>query len=1146
MTAASELPGGTVTFLFTDIEGSTRLLEELGRELYGELLARHNQLLRAAFATSGGIEVDRQGDAFFAVFRSAGSAVAAAVEAQRALANEGWPNEVQVRVRMGLDTGEAALREDSYVGLAVHVAARVAAAARGGQVLVTSTTAKIVERDLPSGATLRDLGERFLTGLERPERLAALELDDLPHTVSVEAPPGHAAVRAQSPLLERDAEVAALRALVDAARDGNGRLVAIEGSAGIGKTRLLGEVRVSADAMGLRVLSARGGELEREFAFGLVRQLFEPLLASVSSEARKELLAGSAGLAAPLFIESAPGEPPPTGDAAFAILHGLYWLAANIALGRPTLLLVDDIHWGDAPSLRWLAFVARRLEGLALVLAVGSRPPQQSEQEALLTELLSDPAAVLFRPGSLGVESVAILARDVFSAEPDPVFCAACAEATGGNPLYLRALLITLAAAGVEPTAESSAHVEEVGPEPVARAVSLRLSRLPPAAEALAQAIAVLGQAAELGLAASLAGLDRSAAVEAAAALVRAELLRPGLELDFAHPVVRAAVYESIGIADRTDAHRRAARLLADAGAEPEQTASHLLLIPPEADPFAVAILRDAARRALSRGAPDASVTYLRRALAEMRAGEERSETLAELGVAERGVDVAASIEHLGEAVELIDDPVRHAEVALQYGLAQMYVNADPVGTVKLLRGALDRLEGGSSELSELIEAMIMSTALGGDPEQYPTAREQISGLDESSLSGGLGTDIVLATLAHFEMRQGADRARTIALAERSIASGRIERTAGYSLYYPPNALGVAGEVVAATAFYDRAVGHARRGGDLLTLAGLLGFRGSLATEQGELLSAEQDLREGFELSKQNGVAGSVLYSAAWLAEFLVERGALGEAEAILGELGLPEQVPVSMHFIFFLTARGRLRLAQRKAESALEDFLAIGRIANAVEIHNPAFRPWRAHAAAAQHALGRDGEARELATEELGLARRWGSPRTIGVSLGALALASPPADRERLLREAVEVLAASPSRLEHARALVDLGAALRRGKSRSDARDVLRQGVELAQRCGAAPLAERGNEELAATGARPRKILVSGLASLTASERRVAQLAAEGLSNKDIAQALFVTVKTVEVHLSNVYRKLEIGSRHQLAGALVAEHAVVPVPAVT
>ena len=213
----------------------------------------------------------------------------------------------------------------------------------------------------------------------------------------------------------------------------------------------------------------------------------------------------------------------------------------------------------------------------------------------------------------------------------------------------------------------------------------------------------------------------------------------------------------------------------------------------------------------------------------------------------------------------------------------------------------------------------------------------------------------------------------------------------------------------------------------------------------------------------------------------------------------------------------------------------ADGNAAESVEIHNPAFVPWRSQAALALHQLGRTEEAQALAREELELSRSWGAPRTVGVSLRALGLVEGGQAGEQLLREAVEVLEDSPARLEHARALVDLGALLRRGNSRSEARKFLREGVELAHRCGATALVARGNDELAATGAHPRTIMLSGLDSLTASERRVAQMAAEDMSNKEIAQALFVTVKTVEQHLGRVYRKLDIGSRRELGAALAA-----------
>jgi predicted ATPase len=210
-----------------------------------------------------------------------------------------------------------------------------------------------------------------------------------------------AALPPQPALLEREAEIAAIQSLVAAARGGAGRLLVVEGRAGMGKTRLVGVARAAAQAAGLEVLAARAGELEQEFAFGVVRQLFEPLLARASAEERAELTAGAAGLALPLFRQpNAAGQE--ATDTSFAMLHGLYWLAANLAMRRPALLAIDDLHWADVASLRWIAYLARRLEGLPLLVAVAARPPEQGLQAALLTEVLADPAAVVVRPGALG------------------------------------------------------------------------------------------------------------------------------------------------------------------------------------------------------------------------------------------------------------------------------------------------------------------------------------------------------------------------------------------------------------------------------------------------------------------------------------------------------------------------------------------------------------------------------------------------------------------------------------------------------------------------------------------------------------------------------------------------------------------------
>src|SRR5436309_2705930 len=276
-------------------------------------------------------------------------------------------------------------------------------------------------------------------------------------------------------MLEREAELAALAATLDAAGAGDGRLVVVEGSAGIGKTRLLAEVRALARAAEMQVLSARGGELEGEFAFGIVRQLFEAPLAAATPELRADLLSGAAGLSGSLFASA----PTPSGEGAessFAMLHGLYWLAANFASRTPTLVVVDDLHWADEPSLRWLHYLARRLEGLPLLLLMGTRPPEQATLPALVGELLADPAAVVIRPAVLGRESGAALAGQRLGKEPAAAFAAALETGSGGNPLYLIALLDAVLQQGLAPTAENAPRVLELGPRAVSYGVATRLA----------------------------------------------------------------------------------------------------------------------------------------------------------------------------------------------------------------------------------------------------------------------------------------------------------------------------------------------------------------------------------------------------------------------------------------------------------------------------------------------------------------------------------------------------------------------------------------------------------------------------------------------------------------------------------------------
>ena len=1132
MATKKNLPEGTVSFLFSDIEGSTRLLKQLGRERYGEILRRHNDVLRRAFADHGGIEIDRQGDAFFFVFRSAGAAVAAAVAAQRAMADAEWPDDGRVRVRIGLHTGEASISGDSYVGFAVHQAARLGDLGHGGQILASRTTAALVEHELPPELRVRDLGETRMPGLDRPEAIFQIVADGLPDRfppIGVRRPSAAPAPPEGPRLLEREAEVAALRAYVDSAASGAGRLVAIEGRAGIGKSRLLAEARAVAAESGLTVLVARGGELEADFAYGVVRQLFEPILAAAGSDERSELLGGPAAQAASLFDKvDDSGIDDDESDVSFAVLHGLYWLAANLAIRRPALLLIDDLHWADGPSLRWLTHLQRRLDGLPLLVVVGTRPPDQSQMEIRLTEILGDPAAAVVRPTALSWQSAQVLAREQFGCEPDASFVDACWSATGGNPLFLQALLDTLGREGIEPRGENAEAVLEIGPAPVTRAVSLRLSRLPSEARLLARAVAVLGGRAELRHAAALADLDPGLASHTATALARADVLGYELPLEFTHPVIRTAVYEDMSAGERVAAHRRAATILAEARAEPEHVAAHLEQTIPDGDPFVVTTLHKAALRALQRGSSDVAVSLLSRALGEPPAEDQRGEIVRALGLAQRLLDNREAIRLLSEAFELVSDPGRRARIGIELGRCLLRAN-EPETAIDAFRKARAVLAGADRELDESIWSEVINVGWF-QPEHIAASERELATLDVGRLHGGVGSDLLRTALAFDAARKGVNRTRAIELARAAVAPQRIDLLGARGLHLATLTLATAGVPDEALAVYDRVLHAAYARGDNVLASAAALFRAHTQIRRGDLSAAEADIARFSELMAWETAQ---MYAAAFRTELAVERGELDRAEALVRESGLPEQIPANGNLTFFQLSRAKLRLEQHRYDDAVRELEALRDNLAALGVDDSLLYDWRAHLALACHAAGRHDDAVRLALDAVDRARVWGAPNSVGVALRALGLIEGGVSGQKLLREAVDVLEPAQTRLEYARALVELGAALRRGNKRSDSREYLRQGLELAHKLGASALEDRAQTELAATGARPRRLMLSGVESLTPSERRVAEMAADNMTNKEIAQALFVTPKTVEVHLSSVYRKLEISSRAQLGGAL-------------
>jgi DNA-binding CsgD family transcriptional regulator len=935
-------------------------------------------------------------------------------------------------------------------------------------------------------------------------------------------------------LVGRARELEALDTALAGARAGSGRLVVIEGRPGLGKSALLAEARDRAAARGTRVLTARGNELERDFAFGVALQIFEGAVGAARGSDRDALFTGAAGHAACLFEGAGPMGDPPGAERAFSLLHGLYWIAVNLAERAPLLVAVDDADRADDPSLRFLLYLAQRLDELPIAVVASIRPGEPDAPTEPLAQLAAHRLATLIRLEPLAPERVAQVVRGDAFPEADDVFCAACATVTGGNPFLLHELLGVLRDEGVAPTAAATGRLRQVRPETVVRTVLVRLGRLPAGAPQLARAVAVLGDDAGLRHAASLAGLEVAAAAEAADALAASDILRPGEPLAFAQPLVREAIYADIPAAERSHNHARAARLLHDEGVPAERVASHLLAGHPSGEAEVVGTLRSAAARALERGAPDSAARYLRRALDEPPPAGVRADLLVELGQAEAASGVPGAVDRLREAVRLMSDPRRRARTLLSLGRT-LYTNGRFPEAADAFDHGLQELGEADDELAVELEAGYV-TAARLELSTRSLAQRRLAPILERAGSGATAAERVLFAHVAFEramLGKGAEQVR--GLAERALDGGALlehETAEGMAFYVAVCALIWADGFESAEEALDAAVEDARRRGSVMAFATASHFRAYTLLGRGRIVEAMADAHSVVD-SARYGWELELPATHAFLSRALLARGDLEEAERLLVLPGTGVRWADTAPFSFFLDARGRLALARGRAEEALADFRECGRRQTAMQMPNPAIIPWRSHAALALAQLGETDRARSLAAEELALARAFGASTAIGVALGAAGVIAGGQEGIERLGEAVAVLEGSPAKVEHAAAMTDLGAALRRSGQRSAAREPLRTALDIAHRCGALAVAERASEELVAAGARPRRAVLSGRDALTPSERRVAEMAARGLSNREIAQSLFVTLKTVEWHLRNAYGKLGITSRRELTPAL-------------
>jgi DNA-binding CsgD family transcriptional regulator len=943
-------------------------------------------------------------------------------------------------------------------------------------------------------------------------------------------------------LLEREHVLGAIdTALGAAVAPGRGSVALVCGPAGIGKSSVLEAALPLAGAHGLTVLRARGAESESGFPFGGALQLLERAVAGAAGhrpvagatgqdDAAAALLSGAAELARPVLEgRFLAGEGGPVASA----VHGLFWLTVNLAARAPLALVVDDLHALDDPTLTYLLYLQRRIEELPVVLLGATRLTERHGRPAL-AELVLAPEVMALSLEPLGEESVARIVRRELDPAAEDSFCRACARVSGGNPFYLAEALRELSRERTPTNREGARRLEQIEPRAVSRAVLLRLARAPEGAVALAQAAAVLGPGVELALVAGLAGLPAAAALDGAEALIAAAILQRADPIEFTHALIAAAIASDLSASRRGALHLRAAELLRERHVPPERIVGHLMAAPPSARAEHVEILATAAAHALEAGVPALAAGYLERALAEPPAtAERRAELLLELARAEIATDPRAASDHLQQARELGVGGHRAGELALALGRA-LYVSGRHGPAARVFLAGAEGLRE-HDPLARELQAWFISASvfvaelrpratelarrLAATPPAHPTPAERA----------------VIAQVAAQQVIAGVPLWRVRPLAELAWGEGRLladETCDGYSWMHVTAVHLWGGDYARAREVAEQVLDDARRRGSVMAFATASYIRASAWLWEGSLLECLADVERTLDVHRRYGwtmFLGAAHYVAI---EAHLERGELDAAEA-LAALAADQRFAGSAEGAMLRFARARLWLARERPREALGELEALAAEAARSHVDAPRLLPVWEPLASALHRLGEPQRARAVLAEG---ERRASEAQLADVLARVLVARSRLEDGLQALetlQAAVDSARASQSRLELARAQVELGARLRRAGRRSDSREALREGLEVANRCGASVLEARAREELAVLGSRPRRAQRSGWEALTASELRVVRLAADGLTNREIAESLFVTPKTVEYHLRNAFMKLDVSSRAQLTGAL-------------
>ena len=928
-------------------------------------------------------------------------------------------------------------------------------------------------------------------------------------------------------LLGRTDELAQLEAKADLAVAGRGQAVVLRGPSGIGKTQLLRTAEQRFAARGMRVLRAECAEVSSGSGYAGVRALFAGI--------DQDLVQGAARWARAALTPTDDGDRPSGG---YAVLHGLYWLVVGLSSEQPLALIVDDGHWCDNSTLRWLDFLLRRADNLRLLVVVAQRSGVEGGE--LLTQLTTHESCGTVEVRPLAADDVVDLIAAGLDEVPAPSFVERCTDVSGGNPLLLSRLLGELRRNGVQPDAASADLVQEMGQDVLTASVVAALSKQPDYVTEVARAAALVGTDPPHRVAA-LCRVPVRSVVTALHLLARCDVLDEDRKV-FVHDQVRTTILAGISAAELHATRARAARLLSDEGEPAETVAGHLLLTPVD-EPWMPSVLRDAATSANRRGSAEAAIGYLQRALGSKWLDvDTRTRLQIDLAGLLAQVDPASALPALREVLGRVSDPRERAPVAALFARAAQPVYSSQEA-VELLVEVIDQLDAvigpepgpADQELRMLAESALLMSATD-ECSTLPLATARARAMADPP--GHTGTEMLtLSLMAMLSAFEGGS-VDTVLRRARTVMDTPDVSVDGLTLLGASLAFEMAGEIDSALAGLERTLAETRRRAEPVMHVMALGFRAVMQRRRGELAEAAADAQTAAD------VAGAELPGLLLTLPQIAQAGVFADlgqpdrALELLGQVVRPRYEEFGWEWYNYALVRAKVSRQLGDLDGALEMLRRCERSIDDAGITNPMYVLWWPEAVDILVELGRRDEAAELVERMSGaVQQRWPIPKAAGlIALVTGIVAEDPRHAVAPLTAAVERLEACGAMPDRIRAGHRLGQALLRTGDVRQARQVLRATMDVATRAGErAELAEIGKLVVEA-GGRVRKHTDSPMDALTGSERRVIAMAAEGLSNRAIAESLFVALRTVEVHLTSSYRKLGVSGRAELTAMLRAE----------